>query len=91
MKRCVMMFALAIAAVPLILAAGRAVRASDDRLMAADDSAYRLRLVAHCGKRGDLMQNPRTGEFSCIWTNPDGSSIAESIPQYPLLDQLAAR
>lgn len=91
MKRRWLPIVLCFALAPAAVFVGQAVRASDARLMAADDAHFAKRMQAHCGKRAQLLQNPATGKFSCIVTNPDGASITFDIPQYPHLDRTALR
>ncbi|MEQ4616518.1 MAG: hypothetical protein ABN482_00545, partial [Corticimicrobacter sp.] len=67
-----------------------AVGARDRQLFAAYD-AERLQMVARaCGKRGQLWQRPQSGEYVCAYTNPDGDTLLQPIPESTLLTTLPA-
>lgn len=79
------------AAIPAALfVAGMVVQANDQRLLTADDHNRTTLIARSCGK-GQLLQDPFTNAYLCVWTNPDGGTVTEEIPPYPYLDQLAAR
>jgi len=79
--------AVALPASAIIFAAGNAVGARDQRLLAADDKNRTTLLARSCGKAGRLLLDPMRNEYVCAWTNPDGQMITAEIPQYPYLDQ----
>ncbi|WP_238892039.1 hypothetical protein [Achromobacter insuavis] len=59
---------------------------NDQRLLAADD-ARRERMIARaCAPRGKLWREPSTGEYACIYTNPDGEALVRALPDVPYLD-----
>lgn len=87
MKR--LAIAVAVLAVPasaVIFAAGNAVGARDQRLLASDDKNRTTMLARSCGKTGRLLMDPMRNEYVCVWTNPDGETITAEIPQHPYLD-----
>ncbi len=74
-----------------VFIAGQAAGASDTRLFAKDDGR-RLAMVARaCGKTGQLMQDPSTGAYSCMWRNADGETLVQAIPDAPYLEYVAQK
>jgi hypothetical protein len=79
----------AIIAIPATTAAvfafGQFVANNDHRLFKADDER-RTRMIARaCGKHGQLWQASESGEYACIFTNPDGSTLIHQVSNAPLL------
>jgi len=83
--------ALVVAVSGALFAAGNAVHLRDQKLLAADDRNRATLVSRSCGKSGRLLQDPFTYAYLCVWTNPDGTTLTTEVPQYPYLDQLAAK
>jgi len=71
--------------------AGQAIHRSDQRALAQYDKGQMERLAQNCGSRGTLMQDPLGGDFSCVWTNADGTSLVVPTPSYPYLETVALK
>ena len=71
--------------------AGQAIQRNDQRALAQYDKHQMELLSQNCGANGTLMQDPLGGEFSCVWTNPDGTSLIVPTPSYPFLETLALK
>lgn len=62
------------------------VTTSDTRIFKADDD-NRTRMIARaCEPRGKLWRQPDTGDYACVFTNPNGDSLVQSLPNAPYLD-----
>lgn len=73
------------AATAFIFVLGQHVANNDHRLFKADDER-RTRMVARaCGKHGQLWQAPESGQYACIFINPDGSTLIHQISDAPIL------
>lgn len=81
--------ALLCAAAGVVFATGNAVGARDAKLFAKDDERRVAMIARACGKSGRLMYDHHTGQYECLWRNPDGTSVTEVVPPFPYLDQVA--
>ncbi|WP_454676469.1 hypothetical protein [Achromobacter marplatensis] len=61
------------------------VTRNDHRLLQADDEKRTRMLARSCGTRGQLMQDPLSRQYSCLYMNPDGEALLHAIADAPLL------
>jgi hypothetical protein len=88
MKTAVRFTAVAIATAATIAALfgwAQVVTRNDHRLLQADDEKRTRMLARSCGARGQLMQDPLTRQYSCLYVNPDGEALLHAIADAPLL------
>lgn len=83
--RCIAIaFALTVATAALFGWA-QVIARNDHRLLQADDEKRTRMLARSCGTRGQLMQDPLTRQYSCLYVNADGEALLHSIADAPLL------
>jgi hypothetical protein len=61
------------------------VTRNDHRLLQADDEKRTRMLARSCGTRGQLLQDPLTRQYSCLYVNADGEALLHAIADAPLL------
>lgn len=59
---------------------------NDQRLLSADDERRERMIARACGQRGKLWREPSSGTYACIYTNPDGETLVQALPDAPYLD-----
>ena len=75
-----------VAAIAAVFSLAQITVANDQKLVQADD-AHRERMIARaCEPRGKLWREPDSGEYACIYSNPDGQALVQAIPNAPYLD-----
>jgi len=75
----------AIAATAALFSWAQVVTRNDHRLLQADDEKRTRMLARSCGARGQLMQDPLSRQYSCLYVNPDGDALLHAIADAPLL------
>ncbi|KDD49424.1 hypothetical protein L529_4968 [Bordetella bronchiseptica MBORD901] len=59
---------------------------NDQRMLKVDDE-HRERMIARaCEPRGKLFRQQATGTYACVYTNPDGDVLVQTVPDSPYLD-----
>lgn len=80
----------AAAAVTVCIAAlfswAQIIVSNDHRMLKADDERRERMIARACEPRGKLFREPGTGAYACIFTNPDGESLVQALPNAPYLD-----
>lgn len=61
------------------------VTRNDHRLLQADDEKRTRMLARSCGTRGQLLQDPLTRQYSCLYVNADGEALLHAVADAPLL------
>ncbi|WP_286899923.1 hypothetical protein [Achromobacter sp. UBA2119] len=59
---------------------------NDDRMLKADDERRERMIARACEPRGKLFREPSSGYYACVFTNPDGESLVQAVPDVPYLD-----
>lgn len=59
---------------------------NDERLLKADDDRRERMIARACEPRGKLYREPSSGSYACVFTNPDGQSLIQDLPDAPYLD-----
>ncbi|MNU43054.1 hypothetical protein D3C71_318300 [compost metagenome] len=59
---------------------------NDDRMLKADDERRERMIARACEPRGKLFREPSSGSYACVFTNPDGESLVQAVPDAPYLD-----
>lgn len=88
MKTAVRLTAVAISTAAVFAALfgwAQVVTRNDHRLLQADDDKRTRMLARSCGTRGQLLQDPLTRQYSCLYVNADGEALLHAVADAPLL------
>lgn len=74
-----------IVAVAALFGWAQVIARNDHRLFKADDEKRTRMLARSCGPRGQLLQDPLTRQYSCLYVNPNREALLQAIADAPLL------
>ncbi|WP_140419926.1 MULTISPECIES: hypothetical protein [Achromobacter] len=75
-----------VACIAALFSYAQIIVTNDQRLLKADDERRERMIARACSPHGKLFREQGTGEYACVFTNPDGASLVQDIPNAPYLD-----
>lgn len=84
---CLTLAALAVvASIATLFSCAQIIVTKDQRLLTADDERRERMIARACEPRGKLYREPGSGSYACVFTNPDGEALVQTLPDAPYLD-----
>lgn len=75
-----------VACIAALFSFAQIIVTNDQRMLKADDERRERMIARACEPRGKLFREQQTGEYACVFTNPDGDSLVQNLPNAPYLE-----